>query len=496
MKTLQNQYITITEGKGNKEHFLKQARHLFPELLTVNTTYNEAVKILKNKSILTEAVGGIATQNSNKPDWFKIFNTNIKEAVGVKDKKEYGDQNTFEKIDKDVAKALESNFNNSDPKNIDNVYGQSFLIGYLAEMDDPKNSTKTVSELKQIVAKNMAKDINHYAKNAAFGVKGIGYELSKESKAPTGKYKSSGYGNLKESYDYGTQKETNEGIGMFHDPIGFKKPELSDIDKMFTKEYQGNGIYFIFKNGKKVKSIKGEGNANAWINTEKRKLKESYDYGTQKENQFRSLVRNLIKEELKENKSGIQNTYNQEIDWIKYEVDYVPDNEEVYKKWPEPYRSRALKALEYRKKNFNTMSKEKLDSFKESKLYSVIRELIKEELKENELGTSLMVNGKIVKTYTQNGDKSYNITYDDGTTDRIAVSHDDWDNINILHTNAINEGYGMSLEDAKAEAQRISQEEGVVQHVEETSEGSEEYRVSDWYDSDLTVATYVRGMEQ
>ena len=338
MKTLQNQYITITEGKGNKEHFLKQARHLFPELLTVNTTYNEAVKILKSKSILTEAVGGIATQNSNKPDWFKIFNTNIKEAVGVKDKKEYGDQNTFEKIDKDVAKALESNFNNSDPKNIDNVYGQSFLIGYLAEMDDPKNSTKTVSELKQIVAKNMAKDINHYAKNAAFGVKGIGYELSKEPKAPTGKYKSSGYGNLKESYDYRTQKE----------------------------------------------------------------------------NQFRSLVRNLIKE----------------------------------------------------------------------------------ELKENELDTSLMVNGKIVKTYTQNGDKSYNVTYDDGSTDRIAVSHDDWDNINILHTNAINEGYGMSLEDAKAEAQHISQEEGVVQHVEKTSEGSEEYRVSDWYDSDLTVATYIRGMEQ
>ena len=567
MKTLQNQYITITEGKGNKEHFLKQARHLFPELLTINTTYNEAVKILKSKSILTEAVGGIATQNSNKPDWFKIFNTNIKEAVGVKDKKEYGDQNTFEKIDKDVAKALESNFNNSDPKNIDNVYGQSFLIGYLAEMDDPKNSTKTVSELKQIVAKNMAKDINHYAKNAAFGVKGIGYKLSKEPKAPTGKYKSSGYGNLKESYDYETQKDlkalaqgsnklkdsnevkkaaksigmeasnkdeigilthkyakkykitnsemishiadqalsifnersskTNEGIGgMFHDPIGFKKPELSDIDKMFTKEYQGNGMYFIFKNGKKVKSIEGKGNADAWINTEKRKLKESYDYRTQKENQFRSLVRNLIKEELKENKSGIQNTYNQEIDWIKYEVDYVPDNEEVYKKWPEPYRSKALKALEYRKKNFNTMSKEKLDSFKESKLYSVIRELIKEELKENELGTSLMVNGKIVKTYTQNGDKSYNVTYDDGSTDRIAVSHDDWDNINILHTNAINEGYGMSLEDAKAEAQRISQEEGVVQHVEETSEGSEEYRVSDWYDSDLTVATYIRGMEQ
>ena len=225
MKTLQNQYIEITEGKGNKDHFLKQARYLFPELLTVNSTFKDTVKILKGKNILTEAVGGIATQNPNKPDWFKIFNTNIKEAVGVKDKKEYGDQNTFEKIDKDVAKDLESNFDNSDPKNIDNVYGQSFLMGYLAEMDDPKNADKTVDELKKIVAKNMAQDINYYAKNGMFGVKGIGLETSKEPKAPTGKYKSSGYGNLKEnklrsiisaiireelkneSYDYETQAD-------------------------------------------------------------------------------------------------------------------------------------------------------------------------------------------------------------------------------------------------------------------------------------------------
>jgi len=291
MKTLQNQYIEITEGRGNKDHFLKQARHLFPELITVNSTFKDTVKILKGKSILTEAVGGIATQNPNKPDWFKIFNTNIKEAVGVKDKKEYGDQNTFEKIDKDVAKDLESNFDNSDPKNIDNVYGQSFLMGYLAEMDDPKNANKTVNELKKIVAKNMAQDINYYAKNGMFGVKGIGLETSKESKAPTGKYKSSGYGNLKE------------------------------------------------------------------------------------------------------NKSGVRKSYDQEIDWIKYEVDYVPDKIEVYISWPEPYRSKALKALEYRKNNFKQMSDYKLDTFKESlnteniqemnenKLRSIISSIIREELK-------------------------------------------------------------------------------------------------------------------
>jgi hypothetical protein len=36
---------------------------------------------------------------------------------------------------------------------------------------------------------------------------------------------------------------------------------------------------------------------------------------------------------------------------------------------------------------------------------------------------------KIIKSATQNGDKSYSVTYEDGTTAKIAVSHDDWDEI-------------------------------------------------------------------
>jgi len=199
-KTLQQQYILIKEGKGSKDDFLKSARRVFPQFITSLTDYNSAVNILKGKSILSEGIGGIVTQNPNKPDWFKIFNTNLKEAVGVKDKKEYGDQNDFEKIDKEVAKDLANQFDNNDPKNIDNLYGQSFLMGYYTEMKDPKNAEKTVDELKAIVAKNMAKDINYYHTKASFGVKNIGYVDNAPSLgepiAPKGKYKSSGYGDL------------------------------------------------------------------------------------------------------------------------------------------------------------------------------------------------------------------------------------------------------------------------------------------------------------
>ena len=200
MKTLQQEYQLIKEGKGNKDHFLKMARNMFPEYIAHGNDFNATVSILKSKSLLSEAVGGVVTQSTTQPNWIKIFNEKIEEAVGVKDKKEYGDQNTFEKIDKDVQAALDHQFDNKDPKNIDNLYGQSFLLGYLTEMGDPKNSKKTVDELKAIVAKNMAKDINYYHKNAFAGIKGIGYQVEApglgEPKAPKGKYKSSGYGDL------------------------------------------------------------------------------------------------------------------------------------------------------------------------------------------------------------------------------------------------------------------------------------------------------------
>lgn len=200
MKTLQQEYQLIKEGKGNKDHFLKVARNMFPEYITHGNDFTSAVSILKSKSLLSEAIGGVVTQPQSQPDWFKIFNEKLAEAVGVKDKKEYGDQNTFEKPAPEVAKDLANQFDNKDPKNIDNLYGQSFLLGYLTEMGDPKNAKKTVDELKAIVAKNMAKDINYYHKNAFAGIKGIGYQVEApglgEPKAPKGKYKSSGYGDL------------------------------------------------------------------------------------------------------------------------------------------------------------------------------------------------------------------------------------------------------------------------------------------------------------
>jgi hypothetical protein len=52
---------------------------------------------------------------------------------------------------------------------------------------------------KKIVAKNLEKDSIFYTKNAAFKIDGLGYTELTPQGEPTGKYKSSGYGDLKEN---------------------------------------------------------------------------------------------------------------------------------------------------------------------------------------------------------------------------------------------------------------------------------------------------------
>ena len=235
MKSLQEQFNSINEGKGHKDVFLKSARRLFPEYVTNFATYNEAVKILKQRSIINEAAGGVVTQRTFDP--FKSFEAFVNEASTqenpIKAPKASGAYDT-KAVNTKLSKEVEDNqaetgYDLTNKKIIDNVYGEAFLEGYYAEMKDPKNEDKTVDQLKEIVRKNLAKSPTYYVENAAFGIKGIGYTKEYpglgEPKAPTGKYKSSGYGNLKEnklrsiisaiireelkneSYDYETQAD-------------------------------------------------------------------------------------------------------------------------------------------------------------------------------------------------------------------------------------------------------------------------------------------------
>jgi hypothetical protein len=61
MKTLQEKYNLIKEGKGDKALFLKEAKRTFPHLISNLNNFSDTEKILKNKSIINEEFGGVIT---------------------------------------------------------------------------------------------------------------------------------------------------------------------------------------------------------------------------------------------------------------------------------------------------------------------------------------------------------------------------------------------------------------------------------------------------
>ena len=255
MKSLQNQYNLIKEGKGNKELFLKEAKAQFPQYISNVQTFDQVIHSLTEKGILSETLmlGGIA-QPKNQ-DWFKIFNENVK--AELKD------------TDKEVEE-METRGYDYKEKNNNNISTAEMLKGYYVEMKDPKNAEKTEEQIKAIVVKNLEKDPLFYVKDGEFGVRGLGYKsehpglpkdiygnyaLGIEPKVKlTGKYKSSGMEPVKlnesKHSDEADLKIYKSELNMLNKtkPTGEKqlkrKAELEkkivDLEKKVTEVFYGS----------------------------------------------------------------------------------------------------------------------------------------------------------------------------------------------------------------------------------------------------------------
>jgi hypothetical protein len=225
-KTLQDQYLLIKEGKGHKGVFLTEAKRQFPNIVRNAATFDEAVASLKTKNIISENVISVMPAIMDRPK--KESYETAFEAFLAEAKKKNEDEKVKaeeKKVSKPVEEDLEKNFDYSDEKNPDNMIFDQIMMGYYAEMKDPKNADKTMQQLKDIVFKNLAKDPIYYTKDGQFGVKDLGYVTEHpglgEPKEAKGKYKSSGYGDLKESI--------NEII--YNDP---QPNPLKDLTKMLV----------------------------------------------------------------------------------------------------------------------------------------------------------------------------------------------------------------------------------------------------------------------
>ena len=197
MRTLTEQYRSVKEGKGPKDVFLKEAKRQFPNLVTNASTFKEASTILKQKGIISENFVGMPMVGNpierKKESYETAFANFIAEAEAKAEEK---------KVSKEVEEDAEKNYDYKDEKDPNNMIFGQIQMGYYYEMKQEKNADKTIDEIKDIVFKNLAKDPIYYTKNGQFG-EDIGYTDDNvslgEPKEPKGKYKSSGYGNLKEN---------------------------------------------------------------------------------------------------------------------------------------------------------------------------------------------------------------------------------------------------------------------------------------------------------
>ena len=213
-KTLQDQYLLIKEGKGHKGVFLTEAKRQFPNIVRNAATFEEAVASLQTKNIISENVIGLTTVAGYEPRKKETYETAFEAFLAEARKKADEDEKVKaeeKKVSKPVEEDLSKIHDNTDEKNPDNVIFDQIMMGYYAEMKDPKNADKTMQQLKDIVLKNLSKDPIHYTKDGQFGVKGLGYVTEApglgEPKEPKGKYKSSGYGDLNENLKSDVKKE-------------------------------------------------------------------------------------------------------------------------------------------------------------------------------------------------------------------------------------------------------------------------------------------------
>ena len=195
MKTLQEQYNLINEGKGHKGVFMNEAKRLFPNIVPNSSTFKQTTKLLKQRSVISENIFPLIPSSGLNP--FSTFDKFVNEEVKATEKK----------TTKEVEDAEIRTYDYKNPDNLNNQIFDQYINGLQFEMEqDPEllasSPAESLLKAKEIVTKNLEKDPLYYMKNAAFGVKDLGYT----DEAPgltltdiTGKYKSSGYGDLKEN---------------------------------------------------------------------------------------------------------------------------------------------------------------------------------------------------------------------------------------------------------------------------------------------------------
>lgn len=110
MKSITNQYRDLKEGKLSQFNFMRNLRMSFPQYITNTTSFNDSIKILKNKGLLSE--GNNIVENSSN-DLQSIFLKYVEDPDQASEYVELFNQSKFN----DLPDFLVSNLQNDEEFN-------------------------------------------------------------------------------------------------------------------------------------------------------------------------------------------------------------------------------------------------------------------------------------------------------------------------------------------------------------------------------------------
>ena len=202
MKSIQNQYLDLQEGKMTQSNFMRNVRMTLPQYITNVTSFKDTVKILKNKGILNESMGGTGVGSETQYDWKgKKLEIDPQSASKVGDIAKLYDEEQNEYVG-EVTSIGSNNMIQVDPNSIEADGNNSVLRE--AKEDMPKGSSgkelysefaeadtlnqqeiitginmehglapeKSYNEIAKLVIKNVKKEPNYYTNWKMSGVKG------------------------------------------------------------------------------------------------------------------------------------------------------------------------------------------------------------------------------------------------------------------------------------------------------------------------------------
>ena len=174
MKSIANQYRDLKEGRMSQANFMRNLRMTMPQFVTNVTSFKDAVKILKNKSILTE---NITTENQPSEEELDAM---IKKMEDEKAGEEAVKAQYDEELNEAKKKEEKTKYH------IHQVNPTELRLGIRTELE---HGDIELDKAKEIAYKNITKDPIYYTTLKLSGVEAHPKKVKGEKEVPAKKAK-------------------------------------------------------------------------------------------------------------------------------------------------------------------------------------------------------------------------------------------------------------------------------------------------------------------